>query len=75
MDIEENGNDSMGWRSLPDIVTTSKDSDTSDTGQTECLDDSFYEQNHTISNLEYEKIKMIKLSSQTSQYSTNNNSI
>ena len=58
MDIEENKNDSMGWRSLPDIATTSEDSDSSDTNGRECIDDSFYEQNHTISNLEYAKLKL-----------------
>ena len=57
MDIGENDIDSRGWGSLPDIVTTSKDSDSSGTDGTEWLGDSFYEQNHTISNLQCAKLK------------------
>ena len=32
---EDNENDSMGWRNLPDMVTTSEDSGLSDTDGTE----------------------------------------
>ena len=35
MDIEDNDNDSMGWRSLPDMATISEDSNASDTDGTE----------------------------------------
>ena len=35
VDTEDNANDFMGWRSLPDIATTSEDSDSSDTDGTE----------------------------------------
>ena len=58
IDTEDNENDFFGWRSLPDMVTTSKDSDSSCTDGTEWLDDSFYEQNYTISNLEHAKLKV-----------------
>ena len=58
MGIGDNDNDSIGWRSLSDTETTSKDSVLSTTKGTEWLDDSFYEQNHTISNLEYTKLKL-----------------
>ena len=47
-DIKDNENKYMGWRSLPDMVPTFKDSGSSDTDWTEWLDDRFYEQNHTI---------------------------
>ena len=49
IDTEDNENDSMGWRSLPDMVTTSEDCDSSDTDWTEGLDDSFCEQTHILS--------------------------
>ena len=42
----------MGWNNLPDMVMTSDSSDTSQTDGMEWLD-KFYEQNHTIWNLEY----------------------
>ena len=45
-DIEDNY--SIGWRSLPEIATSSEDSDTCDTDWTEWLDDCFYEQDHTF---------------------------
>ena len=35
MDIEDNDNDSMGWRSLPHIATASEGSDSSDSDRTE----------------------------------------
>ena len=35
MDIKDNDNDSNGWRSHPDVVTTSKDCDSSNTDGTE----------------------------------------
>ena len=57
MDIEDNDNDSMGLRILPDIVTTFEDSDSCDTDGIEWLGDSFCGQNHTISNPEYENLK------------------
>ena len=44
----------MGWNNLPDMVMTW---DNSDTDGMEWLD-KFYEQNHTISNWEYVKIKL-----------------
>ena len=53
-EIEDN--DSVGWRSLPEIVSSSEDSDTCDTDKMEWLDDSFYQQAHMISNLEYAKL-------------------
>ena len=40
------------------METTSEDSDSSDIDGTEWLDDSFYEPNDTISNLEYTKLKL-----------------
>ena len=46
-------NDSIGWKSHPEIARTSEESDTHDMDKTELLDDSFYEQDHKISNLEY----------------------
>ena len=49
------------WASLPDIATTSEDSVTFDTYITEWLDDSFYKQNHVISNLQYAKLKLPNL--------------
>ena len=58
IDTDDNDNDSVGWRSLPDMVTTLEDSDSSDTDGAEWLDDSAYEQNHTISNSEYTKLKL-----------------
>ena len=57
-DTDENESDSMGWKNLPDMVMTSNNSDSSDTDGMEWLDNSFYEQNHTISNLEYAKLKL-----------------
>ena len=50
--------DFMGWGSLPEIPLTSEDSDTCDMGETEWLDDSFYQQMQKISNLEYAKLKL-----------------
>ena len=47
----------MGWKNLPDMIMTSDNSDTSDTDGIEWLG-KFYEQNHTISNLEYAKLKL-----------------
>ena len=44
---------SVGWKNLPDMVIMFKDCDSSDTDGTEWLDNSFYEQNYIISNLEY----------------------
>ena len=66
IDMDDNENDSIGWRSLPNMVTTSKDSDSSDTDGTEWLDDSFYEQNHSKYNLEYSKVKITKFCSEPS---------
>ena len=51
-------NDSIGWGGLPEIVTSLEDSDTCNPDRAECLDDSFYEQDHMISNLEYVKLKL-----------------
>ena len=51
-------NDSIGWRSLPEIVSTSEDSHTCDTDKMVPLDNSFYRQVHRLSNLEYAKLKM-----------------
>ena len=74
IDTEDNENDSMDWRSLPDMATTSEDSDSSDNDGTEWLDDSFYEQNHTIIKFRICKVKIITFWSQTSHYQTNNSS-
>ena len=49
--------DAMGWRNLSEIAT-SEDSESCDTDKTEGLDNNFYEQNHTISNLEYATVKL-----------------
>ena len=47
----------MRGNNLPDIIMTPDNSDTSDTNEMEWLD-MFYKQNHTISNLEYAKLKL-----------------
>ena len=39
------------------MIIALEDSDTCDTDETEWLDESFYEQDHMISNLEYAKLK------------------
>ena len=64
IDTDDNENDSMGWRSLPNMVTTSKDSGSIDTDGTEWLDDSFYEQNHNYIQFRKCKVKIIKFCSQ-----------
>ena len=51
-------NDSIGWRSLPEIATTLEDIGTCNIDEMEWLDNSFYEQDHMISNLDYVKLKM-----------------
>ena len=56
-DIDENFSDSMDWNNLPDMVMTSDNSETSDIDGMEWLDE-FYEQNHTVANLEYAKLKL-----------------
>ena len=56
MEIE--GDDSLGWRSLPQIPPTSADSDTCATDEMEWLDDSFYQQAFMVSNLVYAKLKL-----------------
>ena len=43
VDIVDNENDSMDWKSLSKILIMSGDSDSSDTDGTEWLDGSFYE--------------------------------
>ena len=48
IDIEDK--DSIGWKSLPKIASTSEDSDTCDTYKMQSLDDNLYIQSHTISN-------------------------
>ena len=56
---ETEDNDSMGWRSLPEMPLTSEDSDTCDMDETEWLDDNFfYQQAHMVSNLEYAELKL-----------------
>ena len=55
-EIEDN--DSMRWRSVSEIASTSEDSGTCDTDKTEWLGDNFYKQSHIISNLEYAKLKL-----------------
>ena len=57
-DTDKNDNDSMDWKNLPNIVIMSEDSDSSNTGGDEWLDDSLCEQNHTISHWEYAKFKL-----------------
>ena len=56
-------NDSIGWRSIPHITTTLYDSNICDTDEAEWLDDSFCEQKHMISKLEYAKLKWPTLQS------------
>ena len=41
-------NDSTDWGSLCEIPLTTEDSDTSDTDETERLDDIFYQNAHTL---------------------------
>ena len=65
----------MGWRSLTDMVTTPEDSGSGDTDGMEWLNESFYEQNHTISNLEYTQLKLSKFAIKLHSTWTNNNSI
>ena len=47
----------MGWNDLLDMIIISDNNDTSDTDGMEWLD-GFYEQNHTISTLEYAKLQL-----------------
>ena len=58
MDTFEHENNSMVWRSLPNMVTHSEDSGSSDNDGTKCVDDGCYVQNHTISNLEYTELTL-----------------
>ena len=51
-------NDSMGWKSLPEMPLTSEDSDTCDMDETEWLNNYFYQQAHTVSSLEYTKLQL-----------------
>ena len=53
-----NYNDSAGWRNLPEIGSTLEESDTCDTDEREWEDNSFYRQVHSVSNLEYAKLKL-----------------
>ena len=55
-EIEDN--DSLGWRSLPEIPLTSESSDTCDMDKTKWLDNIFYQHTHTVLNLEYAKLKL-----------------
>ena len=48
----------MCWKSSTDTVMTSNNSGSSDIDGTEWLDNSFYEQSYTISNLKYAKLKL-----------------
>ena len=48
----------MGWKSLPEIPLTSEESNICDTDKTEWLDDKFYQNKHTVSNLEYAEFKL-----------------
>ena len=56
--IETEDNDSTGWRSLPEMPLTTEDSDTCDTDETEWIFDTFHQTTHTVSNLEYAKLKL-----------------
>ena len=57
-DIEDN--DSIGQRILPEIASTSEDSDTCDTDKMEWQENSLYRQANAIWNLEYAKLKLSK---------------
>ena len=50
-------NDSSDWRHLPEIPSTSEDSNSGKTDDTEWLDEHFYQNTYTVSNLEYAKLK------------------
>ena len=61
----------MGWKNLPDMVMTSDNSDTSNTDNSDTSNmdgmewqEKFYEQNHTISNLEYAKLNLTNVAIQ-----------
>ena len=67
IDSDDNKNDSIGLKNFPDMTITYEDSNSSDTDGTERLDIGFYEENHTISNLEKAKLNYQILQSKFSR--------
>ena len=59
VDIDDDENDSMDWKILHDIIITSEDSALSNADGFEWINEIFVEENHTISNLEYAKLKLL----------------
>ena len=65
-DTDENQSDSLGWKNLLCMAIISDNSNTNDTDRIEQLD-KFNEQSHTISYLEYAKLKLTILPSKFSK--------
>ena len=54
--------DSVGWRSLPEILESSDEGDTCNSDDKEWLHENFYKQEHMTSCIEYAKLKFSTMS-------------